>query len=71
MPEEKVVIKCKHCGERLVEAKVGAKAVAELSHPGGPNACIALALVRLRRSLKSVLREAVRDVVRFVPRQGG
>lgn len=59
MPEAKATTtRCKHCGERLAEARVGAKAIAEASHLGGPNACIAIALVKLRKSLKSGLRKS-------------
>jgi hypothetical protein len=47
--------RCKYCLERFSATKFGAKAVAESSHPGAPNSCIALALLRLRRTVRARL----------------
>ncbi len=52
--------RCIYCGERLGAAPAGDKSATGASHPGGPNACIALALVRLRKSIRALVPKAKR-----------
>jgi len=67
MPEEPVkkdTTKCIYCGDRLDLAKHGGKPTPDGGHPGGPNACIAIALVKLRKSLTARLPRAKQRAAR-------